>query len=401
MGCCCGQHPTCNTWGAATRCGCRSAVERRLRLCAPKNEIPGRACAGTKPSGAPAAAEAAVTQAANHRPRIYAKEALLSDSSLSTTMGCCTLNTLDASALTHLRDRKTSALSPDVFNTQEASLYTNLNLSRRHSVYSPERVPLRDRKLIQCPLRICLLLHAIQSSRLLQVVPLHAFPSKIPARCGRTLCVWQITKILASSQPACTQRAAKMIRVVDVAPDVVFYCAAVHAFLWLRTVEGWARRGIRSSARVAMAAPVAPTSPKYTLISNNERVACALSSEDLLKTFPRGPYTTARTHQRNSVFEFEFHNSRIAESTSLMVAAGSLPRPVDLARLTDPTSLRSEYLSNIRAAVEHFGKENPDGEMKLTTLLNVDESDGSHELLVHVQPLGIRPDKPVTVPRPA
>jgi len=183
--------------------------------------------------------------------------------------------------------------------------------------------------------------------------------------------------------------------------------AAVRTLLWLRTAEGLTRRSFHSSRiamvatvvppQMAMVAPVIPLATKYTLVCNNERVACDLCSEGLLKTYPRGPYTTGRTHHRNSIFEFDFHNSRIAESTSLMVAAGSLARPTDFARLTDPATLRPEFLATLRTAVKHFGEEHSEGEMKVTTLLNVDESSGKHQLLVHVQPLGIRPDLPVKV----
>jgi hypothetical protein len=66
---------------------------------------------------------------------------------------------------------------------------------------------------------------------------------------------------------------------------------------------------------------------EFALVCNGKEMPVSVNSENLLKTFPRGPYTTARTHQMNSVFEFEFHNRRIAESTKLMVEAGTLAQP--------------------------------------------------------------------------
>ena len=73
----------------------------------------------------------------------------------------------------------------------------------------------------------------------------------------------------------------------------------------------------------------------------------SVNSENLLKTFPRGPYTTARTHQMNSVFEFEFHNRRIAESTQLMVEAGTLTQPKGQCILCMVSSFRGPSSSNV------------------------------------------------------
>eukprot|EP00293_Proteomonas_sulcata_P016928 CAMPEP_0184300250 /NCGR_PEP_ID=MMETSP1049-20130417/10701_1 /TAXON_ID=77928 /ORGANISM="Proteomonas sulcata, Strain CCMP704" /LENGTH=303 /DNA_ID=CAMNT_0026610915 /DNA_START=118 /DNA_END=1029 /DNA_ORIENTATION=+ len=136
---------------------------------------------------------------------------------------------------------------------------------------------------------------------------------------------------------------------------------------------------------------------KYALICNGKQIPCELSSEELLKSFPRGPYTTARTHELSHVFEFEFHNRRIAESTQLMVQAGTLPKPLAFDQLIRPDSLRSEYLNCVRKAVETYQQQvASDVEMKLTTLLNVNDA-SEHQLLVHVQALGTRPAQPVDI----
>lgn len=134
------------------------------------------------------------------------------------------------------------------------------------------------------------------------------------------------------------------------------------------------------------------------LVCNGEEQSCDLLSEQFLLSFPRGPYTTARTHLQNSVFEFEFHNRRIAESTKLMVEAGTLPRPAAFPLLTDPAALRDPYLDCTRRAVSLFRARRPDvGEMKLTTLLSVESPGAAHSLYVHVQPLGDRPAAPVKI----
>eukprot|EP00277_Geminigera_cryophila_P018211 CAMPEP_0179459044 /NCGR_PEP_ID=MMETSP0799-20121207/42447_1 /TAXON_ID=46947 /ORGANISM="Geminigera cryophila, Strain CCMP2564" /LENGTH=298 /DNA_ID=CAMNT_0021260607 /DNA_START=159 /DNA_END=1055 /DNA_ORIENTATION=- len=138
-------------------------------------------------------------------------------------------------------------------------------------------------------------------------------------------------------------------------------------------------------------------SPDFSLICNGKEMAVSVNSETLLKTFPRGPYTTARTHDINSVFEFDFHNSRIAESTKLMVEAGTLNAPKELSKLIQPETLRDEYLDNVRKAVALYKESHPQtGEMKLTTLLAVDDAK-DHQLYVHVQALGDRPEKPVKI----
>ncbi|EKX52855.1 hypothetical protein GUITHDRAFT_161095 [Guillardia theta CCMP2712] len=185
--------------------------------------------------------------------------------------------------------------------------------------------------------------------------------------------------------------------------------AALHFLFWVRAAAGWARSFVLSRGalgpvmKLASSAPStsASSSPQlsenFCLICNGEEVPCRLNSEQLLKSLPRGPYTTARTHMHKFVFEFEFHNSRIAESTQLMVQAGSLLKPREYEKLIDPQRLRHEYLSNIREAVRRYQKHNDkEGEMKLTTLLNVDEH-ADHKLYVHVQALGKRPEHPVKV----
>lgn len=66
-------------------------------------------------------------------------------------------------------------------------------------------------------------------------------------------------------------------------------------------------------------------------------------------------------------------------------------------KLVDPVTLRDEYLDNVRKAVSAYKRSHPEtGEMKLTTLLAVDEAK-DHQLYVHVQALGNRPAKPVKI----
>jgi len=66
-------------------------------------------------------------------------------------------------------------------------------------------------------------------------------------------------------------------------------------------------------------------------------------------------------------------------------------------KLIAPETLRDEYLDNVRKAVSAYQQAHPDtGEMKLTTLLAVDDAN-DHQLYVHVQALGNRPEKPVKI----
>ena len=190
--------------------------------------------------------------------------------------------------------------------------------------------------------------------------------------------------------------------------------AAVQALLWMRAVLGWGHSLVHTLPAVGhQAVPRVPHharlpaargllamsgAPEFALICNGEEAAVSVNSEALLKTFPRGPYTTARTHLTNSVFEFEFHVNRIAESTKLMVGAGTLAKPKELATLAAPELLREQYLDCTRKAVELYKKTHAaTGEMKLTTLLTVDDDTHDHQLYVHVQALGERPAKPVKI----
>lgn len=174
-----------------------------------------------------------------------------------------------------------------------------------------------------------------------------------------------------------------------------------NALLCMRAVAGF-RTAVRAfpfaSLRISRERSLAMSAaPEFVLVCNGKSMPVSVNSENLLKTFPRGPYTTARTHQMKSVFEFDFHNSRIAESTKLMVEAGTLEAPKELERLIAPATLRDEYLDNVCKAVALYKQSHPEtGEMKLTTLLTVDDAK-DHQIYVHVQALGDRPQKPVKI----
>lgn len=73
------------------------------------------------------------------------------------------------------------------------------------------------------------------------------------------------------------------------------------------------------------------------------------------------------------------------------------PLRSEIGKLVEPDTLREEYLDNVRKAVATYKQTHPEkGEMKLTTLLAVDENK-DHQLYVHVQALGNRPEKPVKI----
>jgi hypothetical protein len=73
------------------------------------------------------------------------------------------------------------------------------------------------------------------------------------------------------------------------------------------------------------------------------------------------------------------------------------PPRSEMDKLIKPDTLREEYLDNVRKAVATYKQAHPEtGEMKLTTLLAVDE-DKAHQIYVHVQALGDRPEKPVKI----
>lgn len=181
----------------------------------------------------------------------------------------------------------------------------------------------------------------------------------------------------------------------NVVQNIGTITAAVHVLLWSRTVYGWARTAITQRPFVRGLAATAADQQNFVLTCNGNVLDCRINSEELLKTYPRGPYTTARTHELKHVFEFDFHNRRISESTDLMVKAGTLPTAADHSKLVDPDIFRERYMSCVRKAIDTYRQKSTTDEIKLTTLLNVKDQESL--LYVHVQTLGKRPDGEVKI----
>ncbi|CAI5460926.1 unnamed protein product [Closterium sp. Yama58-4] len=77
------------------------------------------------------------------------------------------------------------------------------------------------------------------------------------------------------------------------------------------------------ASAVQGAAPSAPgaaelAAPQSVLVQNGVAKVCQMSAADLLRSYPRGAYTTARTVGVHSVLEFDMHVQRLVESAGLM-----------------------------------------------------------------------------------
>jgi len=109
--------------------------------------------------------------------------------------------------------------------------------------------------------------------------------------------------------------------------------------------------------------------------------AGGLDAGTVLKRAPRGAYTTARTYQRNSVFEFETHVARTAKSCALMLGQDGRPEVTSrCAALTSVSTLRPLMAESIAAAIECFGRDagaaaSDDAELKITMLITWGESE--------------------------
>eukprot|EP00271_Cylindrocystis_brebissonii_P022479 TRINITY_DN8669_c0_g1_i4.p1 TRINITY_DN8669_c0_g1~~TRINITY_DN8669_c0_g1_i4.p1 ORF type:complete len:383 (+),score=30.78 TRINITY_DN8669_c0_g1_i4:33-1151(+) len=110
---------------------------------------------------------------------------------------------------------------------------------------------------------------------------------------------------------------------------------------------------------LSMSQDVAATSLQVALVKDGQVEECSLSAADFLSSAQRGAYTTARTVNRTSVFEFEFHVARLVESATLMMASES-----------SKPDLSSEPFACLTATLE---------------------------LSIHLSPLPARPSPPVKV----
>jgi len=130
----------------------------------------------------------------------------------------------------------------------------------------------------------------------------------------------------------------------------------------------------------------------------------ALTAGEFLRTFPRGPYTAARTVTHDRVFMLDMHVARMAESLALMVAEG-YGGGGDLTEGTDVERLRPHLLASAVAAIAAFNAANPalaaaGREVKLTLLLAAAEGGAAEgrlpfDVYAHAAPLAPRPAAPV------
>ena len=94
-------------------------------------------------------------------------------------------------------------------------------------------------------------------------------------------------------------------------------------------------------------------------------------AKSMLSSYPRGAYTTARTVNIYSVFEFNTHVERMAQTSKLMFEnEGRSP----IADLTDANKLRPLLALNFRNCIIEFRRKYPEfeGELKLTALADWD-----------------------------
>lgn len=107
-----------------------------------------------------------------------------------------------------------------------------------------------------------------------------------------------------------------------------------------------------------------------------------------------GAYTTARTVNRDKVFDLTFHINRMAESAALMAAKDAIEAPYEL---VNAEALRPRVISSMKSAIQAFTQACPEhqGEVKLTLLSHW--QNGHACLETHASPMPSRPKLPIKV----
>jgi branched-subunit amino acid aminotransferase/4-amino-4-deoxychorismate lyase len=126
--------------------------------------------------------------------------------------------------------------------------------------------------------------------------------------------------------------------------------------------------------------------------------AAVESARGMMLAYPQGPYTTARTLKTTSIFEFEAHVERMAQSAALMLE----PEDGRYPSLTRASLLRPRMKSCMANCILSFQEKYPQhrGELKLTLLADWKESEGVEGdfiLMCHATPLPPIPLSPVVV----
>jgi branched-subunit amino acid aminotransferase/4-amino-4-deoxychorismate lyase len=116
--------------------------------------------------------------------------------------------------------------------------------------------------------------------------------------------------------------------------------------------------------------------------------------------FVSGAYTTARTFQHNSVFEFSFHVNRLVESCSAMLLKQHSSISAALAPLQSAAALRPVLINNLSHAMQDYDSLYPtlvDAELKVTILVTWSENNDSFDVYTHLCPLPSVPAPPIKV----
>ncbi|KAG5191178.1 aminotransferase [Tribonema minus] len=164
--------------------------------------------------------------------------------------------------------------------------------------------------------------------------------------------------------------------------------------------------GTRHFATSSAAAEAAAASavPMHSITRNGKPAPDLPATQDaksMLSVYPRGAYTTARTVDFRSVFEFDAHVERMAQTSKLMLVQSGKDASA-YPELTDPHALRPLLAASFRSCIQDFIDKYPDyqGEIRLTVLADWEEDHNAHgdfTLLCHGSPLPpIRPP-PVVV----
>jgi len=139
------------------------------------------------------------------------------------------------------------------------------------------------------------------------------------------------------------------------------------------------------SLRFAAAASII-SQKMASLSKNGVPLDCDFDAKNFLLKYPRGAYTTARTVNRHSVFEFETHVARTASSSAeIFNHLANTNSGTNVEAITTIDLLRERMASGLGAVIQDFYQKYPDQgeqELKLTVLatmekVNQDQNDGN------------------------
>lgn len=133
----------------------------------------------------------------------------------------------------------------------------------------------------------------------------------------------------------------------------------------------------------------------YLVINEQLQSGYDKDSVTFLVETPRGAYTTVRTYEKSSIFQYALHCKRLAYSCSVMINdQGVKEIPKGLLPITNTETLTPIITKNLKYGL---GLSNETGEQKVTIHITWDLNDESYKIWIHYSTLPELAFPPVSV----